>query len=277
MRAIKAVLIIICLFAIAPPAIATTWYEKEFTCPIGGEKFTALLMGSNYSIGQRPDGKPTGGPAPGPLIECPDNGLILLQEDFTDAQKAILAKAIASEEYQQMRKEDTPYRRAWWLRKKLDHPPLDLVFALYFASWETDENPARKRRYQNDFARAAMALERTQDNHISWFWLNIRALNALRETQQWDDAKKQLNAINQPELFPKEDEDAEGADSLIAGLQNLIDEGNSVSMPTNLLSAHIAAERCLDQFDTLSTSEKQACDTPDYKEVQSNILKHREQ
>jgi len=119
-----------------------------------------------------------------------------------------------------MRKEDTPYRRAWWLRKKLGHTPLDLVFSLYFASWETDENPARKRRYQNDFARAAMALDRTQDNHISWFWLNIRALNALEETQQWDDAKKQLNAINQPELFPKEDEDAEGADSLIAGLQH---------------------------------------------------------
>ena len=163
---------------LAVPVQATTIFEQTFTCPVGGEGFTASVVGSTSSWGQRPDGKPNGGLAPWPVVECPTNGLPLFEESFEPEEIVQLTRLIATPEFAALRERDTTYRRIWWLRRELGADPFTLASDLLAASWETDEDAMRKARYQADFAAAVDALERDPAVSEAWFWLSLRGANA---------------------------------------------------------------------------------------------------
>ena len=260
MRSILAtVTALICCTVIAAPAAATTVLPMETKCPIGGESFTAQSIGSYTSFGSRPDGRLYGTLPFVPLVECPGNGFVIFDDDLTSQEIAALTPLVASPEYQQIRRAETPSYRAWWLMAKIDRPAIDSAMRLLVASWESDGDPERKARYQAQFAAAALALPPATDakQKARGAMARLRAANALRELGRFEDAQAALGAIDAAEHLPQNADERKGAQRFIADLRALIDERNAVSEPANMIPPQFAAERCK-QAD-ITASERAAC------------------
>lgn len=243
---------------LAIDAGATTYVPQKFSCPIGGEKFKSQVVASNSTFGARPDGMPYSPLPIYPLIECPKNGFILFDETFTPAEISQLEPLVASAEFQAMRTTETPHYRAWWLMRAVGRDAHALTGALLQATWEAGSNGALKTRYQAAFVEAAQALEHKPGKEQAWFWLNLRAANALRELGRFDAAREALDQIDKPELLPAEQEGRATARWLISGLRALATEGNRVAEPANLIPRYPAEERC--KASDLSASEIAACE-----------------
>jgi hypothetical protein len=257
-------------------ASGTTMMEQQFICPVGGEKFEDFVIGSYTSWGQRPDGRSYGTLPIYPIVECPGNGFLLFEEEFSPQDVARLEPLVASAEYQAMRRAETPHFRVWWLMEKLGRDPYDRTGALLRASWESDEDTERKARYQTAFIAAATALTPTPEQAETWFWFNLRAANALRELGDFARAEAVLAEVaGNP--WPADEEEREGAEYLIEGLRPLIAEGNAVAEPTNLVPPRMAVERCTTQAAALSASEREACATPAAREAIAEEAEYRAQ
>jgi hypothetical protein len=240
---------------------AKTPASVERTCPIGGEKIQSPVGTSDTHFESRPDGRPYG---PNPLVpaaECPGNGFVVFDDQFTEAELTLMAAIVSSTEYQAMRKNETQHYRAWWL---LEHSgrtdPARAAQVLLVASWETDEAPERKARYQKLFAGAAAAVERSPANADEWFWLNLRGANAARELGRFDIATERLDKIDRDQLLPRDDRQRKSARHLIDGLRALIKERNTASEPLHLIPIGVAASHCLDG--KAEPSERAKCADP---------------
>ena len=169
----------------------------KMKCPVGGKSFTYTSTASMSQWGDRPDGKPYGSwTFPMPLPECPDNGLVVYREFSRDETKA-LKPLLATPEYGQLRSTETPYYRAYWLMGKLGDPAENQIWVLQQAAWESDEDPARKARYQEEFVARARTLphpEAGQDD-LLWIVTGLHAANALRELGRFDEALQLAESI----------------------------------------------------------------------------------
>lgn len=256
------------------PARATTWFEVTKECPIGGKKFKSQEMGSNSYFGQRPDGRPySPSPIP-PIDECPDNGFVIFDETFTKEELSQLTSLVASSEYKELQASETRHYRAWWLMKKIGRDPYQLAIRLLFASWETDQNSDRKARYQSAFASQALALEFSEERRENWFWLRMRAANALRETGSFEDSEAVISSAMVAERMPRETDQQEGANWLAQGLRALNADRNAHPEPANLIPPRMALERC--QIKDISAAETKACDSQAVKDEAEEQRKWRE-
>jgi len=132
----------------AAPAMALTYFDADYVCPIGGEKFKQSTVASGTQFGVHLDLKPFGATAaPWPLPVCPGNGFVMYREDFDKAQLKKLAALIATPAYRDAVREDTPYFRAAMQMREVGEAPDAIAFNLLKASWETDAQPARYARY----------------------------------------------------------------------------------------------------------------------------------
>lgn len=249
------------------PARATTVVEEKFVCPVGGEKFKAMAIASYSSWGQRPDGRAYGTLPIYPIIECPKNGMLLIDEKFTDAELQVLNTVVPSAEFQAMRAAETPHYRAWWLKSKIGRDRYEQASMLLQATWETDKDFNRKVRYQAEFVALATGLPRDADHGDAWLFYNLRAANGLRELGYFDKALSLLDRVDKPQFMPKDSEDAEGARFLISALRTLATESNPVSEPANMIPEQAAALRCEQPTPPLSPSEISACDKPELAPV----------
>ena len=254
-------------------AQATTFIEDKFVCPVGGEKFKAAVVASYSSWGQRPDGRAYGTLPIPPIVECPGNGLLLIEESFTPTELAILNEAVPSPEYQGMRTTETPRYRAWWLLTKLGRDPYQTAGQLLMASWESDGNWDRKVRYLAAYVAAATGLKRDAEHAGPWLWLNLRAANALRELGYFDKALALLERLDRPEYLPSDPEQLAGANELIAGLRQLAQEQNLANEPANLIPDRYAGLRCEMAVPPLTAVEVAVCDKPEMAEFRKAARK----
>jgi hypothetical protein len=250
-------------FIAAGPAQATTFFPEKFTCPVGGEKFKANVIASHTSWGQRPDGRPYGTLPIYPIVECPGNGLLLIEEAYSPADLAILNQVVPSAEYQAMRGTETPHYRAWWLLGKLGRDPYRLAGLLLQATWETDADWDRKVRYSAAFIAAATGLKRAEDKAEGWLALNLRAANSLRELGHFDKALALLERLDKPDLMPSDPDSLKGARYLLDGLRRLAVENNPVREPANLIPDREAAYRCELAQPPLTAVEEVVCAKPE--------------
>lgn len=215
-------------------ALATTIEPQDFVCPVGGEKFQAGVIMSMSTWGQRPDGRRYGTTPVIELTECPGNGFVYFDDKFSDTEKAQLAPLTLSPEYQTMRKSEVRHYRAYWLAKKVGRDPYHLARLLLTASWDSERDAVRKARYQAEFATSVEPLIWSQDKGSDYFWLHVRAANALRELGRFDAATRKLIDIDKADLLPADAEGNAGARRLIDGLRVLIAERNRSSEPPSL-------------------------------------------
>lgn len=256
--------VLVALAAGSSPALATTSYPEDFTCPIGGERFQAEVIGSYSSWGNRPDGRPYGTLPWVPLPECPGNGFLLFQEEFTPQEIAILTPLVDSAEYQAMREAETQHYRAWWLQHALGSAEAaPLAETLLVATWQSDDEPERKARYQRAFVAAADAVRL---NDPAWLVLTLRAVNARRELGDFAGAAALLGTAQVARsTWPTEDEAREDTQAYATGLAAVVAEGNAGAEPLRMIPQEIGVERCTGKMSALYPSERKLCATPAYK------------
>jgi hypothetical protein len=194
----------LCMVAIASftGAQAGSPMPVEMKCPVGGKKFTYISTASMSQWGSRPDGKPYGSwTFPMPLAVCPDNGLAMYR-NFSKPEIKTLKGLLATPEYQQLRSADTPYYLAYWLMDRLGDPLDQRLWVLQQASWESDMNPVRKRRYQEEFVQRARGYSRPEppQDDLGWIATQLRAANALRELEKFDEALQLLDSTPRESL-----------------------------------------------------------------------------
>jgi hypothetical protein len=240
-------------------AYATTFAEMEFVCPIGGEEFEASVVLSNSSWGQRPDGKPYSHLPVYPVTECPENGFLLFDEDFTEEDLQVLKTAIATDEFQAMRETETQHYRVWWLKNEAGRDEISQLSSLLRAGWETDHDYDRKVKYQSQFANLALNMERTEENAASWFYYNMRAVNILRELGYFDEGLKRLDFLMRPEHLPQGERQEESALSFADDLKALLEQKNPFFEPANLVPEDVAFFRCAAPKSPLTEIENAAC------------------
>lgn len=250
----------------AVPATGTTLFEQKFVCPVGGEKFKAMVIGSMTTWGQRPDGMPYGTTTIVPLTECPRNGFIFFEEKFDSADIDRLTPLVLGTEYQSLRQTDTPHFRAWWLMSKLDRDPFRTAQTLLVASWESDADKVRKSRYQRAYIAAVSALPMSEAKKSDWFWLNLRSANLLRELEDFKQSDILLAKLDQADLLPNDTDSLEGVRFLIDGLRLLNADRNAKSEPTNLIPAMVALDYC-STATGLTPAETHGCKTPEVEKA----------
>jgi hypothetical protein len=232
------------------------------TCPIGGGSFSFTTTASYSTYGERPDGKPYGSwTFPLALPECPDNGLVLYKQ-YTPEEVARLEPLVASEGYQALRKEDTPYYRAYWLMKAMGLGPERYLWALQQAGWEAEAKPDLRKRYLGELAEASAAVP-PRPADLNWIGMEGRAINALRELGRFDEALARLAKVPLAGLDSSgetpEAKSRRGWHAFFTAIKPVIERKDSSIEPLDMLPRSVAFGRCLDRADTLGEADKAYC------------------
>jgi hypothetical protein len=256
----------------AAGAVAAMPVTQTMTCPIGGGSFSFTTAASYSTYGERPDGKPFGSwTFPLAIPECPDNGLVLYK-DYTPEEIAKLEPLVSSETYQALRKEDTPYYRAYWLMKQMGVGPERALWALLQASWEAEGKPELRRRYLAELAEASAAVP-PRPGDLNWIGMEGRAINALREIGRFDEAIARLDKVPLAGLDvpvptgPSATTEAvaaaktrRGWHAFFTALRPAIERHDNAIEPLDLLPHNIAFGRCLDEADKLDEAGHAFCE-----------------
>jgi hypothetical protein len=246
----------------ASPALAGTPVTETMTCPIGGGSFSFTTSASYSTYGERPDGKPYGSwTFPLALPECPDNGLVLYKQ-YTPEEVAKLEPLVASEAYQALRKEDTPYYRAYWLMKAMGLGPERYLWALLQAGWEAQDKPELRKRYLTELAEASAAMP-SRPQELNWIGMEGRAINALRELGRFDEALARLAKVSLAGLDAAGDtaeaKSRRGWHSFFTAIKPVIERKDPSIEPLDMLPRSVAFGRCVDQADKLAEADKAFC------------------
>jgi hypothetical protein len=270
------------------PAAAGMPVTKTMTCPIGGASFEFTTTASYSTFGTRPDGKPYGSwTFPTALPECPSNGLVLYKE-YTAAEVARLEPLVASEAYQALRHGDTQYYRAYWLMKEMGLGPEDYLWALLQATWEADDKPALRARYQAELVDASAKVPPNSDD-LNWFGMEARAVNALRELGRFDEALVRLDKLPLATLDVAEPAGLAGDPpsqqakqrrawlAYFKKLRAVIERHDPASEPFDLIPLNVVVGRCVDQAEKLSEQQRAYCATGEAKAGVERMLAARSQ
>jgi hypothetical protein len=84
-------------------------YETEHSCPIGGERFRSLALGTHSTFGRYLDWKPISYmdfPAPVPV--CPANGFVITKQSYSEDELKKYKAVIESEAYRSIYRTQHP-------------------------------------------------------------------------------------------------------------------------------------------------------------------------
>ncbi len=221
------------------------------TCPVGGERFEALVTDVYTTHGGRPDGRPnTYWYMPLPLPECPSNGLVIFAE-FTPAQIAVLTRLIATPDYRRLVAEDSTYYRAQWLATRIGLSEQQALWILLRATWQVKpaQGPvgqampsvAKARQYQQEFAERVRALP-PDPNDGDYIALFPRAANAERELGHFETAAAMLTQMN---AWPTEGPSAEWR-PFVAALSAVVARHDSYVQPLDMADDTEVPWLCID-------------------------------
>jgi hypothetical protein len=257
----------------ASHASATTYYQETVKCPIGGEKFKRMAVGSNSTFGTRLDGMPYSPLPIYPIPECPGNGFLIFQPDFTKAEVDRLTPLVASQEYQAMRVTETPHFRARWLMQAMEMETAVLLWMQLQASWESAGDWDRKARYLEEYIAQATGWNHASADPDEWFYHNAHAANALRELGRFEEAERLARKLDDDALLP--DEDTDLARQYLHVVATLASEGNYVREPATWGPEYAVATRCERQEPIpLTASERPECEKPEILDMRKTVRDH---
>jgi tetratricopeptide (TPR) repeat protein len=253
-----------------PPPPPLHGGPAPIVCPVGGERFSAWRPTAYSTYGERPDGRPYSYlPFPLPIPECPSNKLVVF-DDFSPAEVATLTTLVATPDYRRLAEEAPTYYRAAWLATKLGRPESDALGLLLAATWQvkggdmappsTPERAAKARRYQEEFARRAMALPESVTGEDR-LWIEARGANALRELGRFDEAE----ALRRKAVATLEDGDseAEGWRRYLDALELVVARHDSSVEPLDMIPDRQVAWACIDEDRALTAFDQAVCSAPE--------------
>jgi hypothetical protein len=202
--------------ALLPPqaASALTLGKQDFTCPIGGEKFSADVVNSYTRFGIRLDLRPIGAMlSPIPLPVCPGNGFVMFKDKFTPEEIKAIEPIVLSDDYRRARKDNVDRYMVAFMRERLGGATAIELGRLYqMASWEAEgryasdakqksEKPELVARYR------ALAIEKfdsflKNDHSLSQDWWTTAIVTAELERMlgRFDAAEQRIAALPMDKL-----------------------------------------------------------------------------
>lgn len=268
--------------ALALPAAAEEGLDRrDFTCPVGGERFTQDVGYSAFPLIVLPDGSWLGDALIDVQIPaCPKNGLVLLPDyaamekagdaamlygDYSAAELAQLPGLIADPAYAALAR-DNRHAQAYWLATRLGRPATLRFHLLQRSTWATIDPRLRRRRVAA-FAADAPALidamdlpEEEQHRH------RLYVVNALRELGRFDEAIALLQKL--------EDAGLPGGDAAAPGemfgafpgerMRRALAARDDDRYPVDLLDDRMAGETCSGEpafppYDQRTAKTRAAC------------------
>ena len=177
-------------------------FKEEIVCPLGGETFEALRLGTHSTYGVSLDWEPLSYMRfPIPIPVCPSNGFIVLDEEMSSDEVSRVSSVVESTTYQsyflerhatfflyaklsEMLGEDAENR--WWLYRQ--------------ASSEADlcQSPARYREYALLTIEEGEARLADLTSHDNEYWvLSVVIPNMYRRIGDYDAARDWLERFDQ--------------------------------------------------------------------------------
>lgn len=184
-------------------------YETDFECPLGGEKFQALQLGTHSTYGRHLDWEPMSYMRfPVPLPVCPTNGFVITKEKYSKQQLNSLKKVIESKEYRDLygQKHATffLYAKIVELRKE----KADNLMWLYLnATWEANlcKNEARYKDYALETISASnKRLAELKESDSEYWVLKIIKANLYRRIGDFTSAQNLIDKFGKPSLKNKD-------------------------------------------------------------------------
>jgi hypothetical protein len=191
----------------AAKALALTFREVEYTCPIDGKVFKTRVVASYTQFGMRLDLRPVGAlVAPIPLPVCPDNGFVMYKKTFSDAELAKLKPVVLGEDYRRKREANTSYYMVAYLRERMGAQDYELAQLYLKASWQAE---GRKELHLLEQYRS-LALQRfdafvnkSTDRSPQWWSAAVVAAELERLLGRFDNAEARLNKLPVAQLDAK--------------------------------------------------------------------------
>lgn len=182
---------------------------RIYTCPLGGEKFEALSLGTHSKFGGHLDWEPVSYmDFPTPLAICPSNGFIISKSDYTDDELKKIQTIIESEAYKTLYEGK---HASYYLFAKLQElrqiPDIDLWWLTLQATWEADKCGDQKKYKMyvlETIKEGKKSLETLNEDDNKFWTLNIVIPNLYRRLGEFEKAQKWLETFG--DKTPKEDE-----------------------------------------------------------------------
>ncbi len=185
---------------------------EEYTCPLGGEKFQALTLGTHSTFGAYLDFKPISYMDLAiPLPVCPSNGFVLYKRDFTDEEISKIKVIIETQDYKNTFKEkNTSYYLFAKISKELKDPKVDLWGVLLKATWEAHScgNSEKYKKYATEAIEAAKEeLKTTKIQDQNYWFLSFTIPELYRRIGEFEQAKIWVQKIDLSNLQQGEEKD----------------------------------------------------------------------
>ncbi len=185
-------------------------YEKEMECPIGGESFKALFLGTHSTFGLHLDWEPVSYMRfPVPIPVCPSNGFVVTKDKYSNEELEKLKKVIESKAYKDIyvQKHATFYLYAK-LKELGGEPDGDSWWLYLNATWEADncKDKDRYRQYALEtIAAAGRRRAKLKDSEELYWTLKLITAEMHRRIGDFKTAQELAEAFGTPAL---EDKDA---------------------------------------------------------------------
>lgn len=173
-------------------------YMKELTCPLDGEVFESLRLGTHSRYGTYFDLEPVSYmdfPAPVPV--CPSNGFVIYKDDLDSAEVTAQQKVIETPDYKKRLGRNTSYHLFAYVAEKMNLE-YDVWWLHLKSTWEADL--CRRPDLYSDYVRevikhTGLALQDLgPEDDMFWVTQRVR-INAYRRLGDFEGAKSELDLL----------------------------------------------------------------------------------
>ena len=184
-------------------------YEEETKCPIGGEKFKALYLGTYSTYGLHLDWEPVSYMRfPVPLPVCPIHGFVVTKKEYGNEELENMKKVVESKAYKEIYAQKHASYYLFAKTKELNGEKFDDYWWLYLnATWEAD-NCKNKVRYKEYALEAISAgkkrLAELKDSEESYWVLKTVVADLYRRTGDFKSSQELIDKFGEPSLKEKD-------------------------------------------------------------------------
>jgi hypothetical protein len=175
-------------------------YYEDYSCPVGGERFRSLALGTHSTYGRYLDWKPISYmdfPAPVPV--CPANGFVITKKDYSEEELKKYKATVESEPYKSLYQNQHP---SFYLLAKFQELSGEGAenrwWHLLQATWEAEGCASDKYSFYADEAikAAEYRLETVKSDDGQYWAMHIIVSDLYRRTGRFDLAQQRLDKIS---------------------------------------------------------------------------------
>ena len=236
--------------------------RRDFTCPVGGERFSQEVGFSTFPLVTFPDGSYPGDERIETEIPvCPGNGLVILPDfvamnapginrmiysDYSPAELAQLPALIADPAYSAL-KADGRHVQALWLATRLGRPAVIRFLLLQRATWAATDQALRTRLVERLAAEGPALIQATDLPDQRKRRARYYVVNALRELGRFDEALALIDSIERggaPVAAPADPDSLYGPADYASQMRAVIAAKDMDRYPVALMPDKWAASVC---------------------------------